>query len=145
MPEHSLRPGLTAATRASAAASWNENTVVLLDQVKLQLDEDEQMPVKSILEYYRCLRILGHAYAIVGQHKVPSKEKPASRWFSRLYPQASPDTVLRVASSSTLGPAELLAFVRQRDESPRARPVELIRQGYPQGEVLGKAWAEFEL
>ena len=130
-----------------AAKPNNEKTVVLSDHVKLQLDKDEQMPVKSVLEYYRCLRILGHAYAIVGQHKVPSKEKPGTDVvFAPLSINLRyPDTVLRIASASSLGPAELLTFVRQRDESTRARLVELVRQGFPQGEALSKAWSEFEL
>ncbi|CAE7471996.1 Dnmt3b, partial [Symbiodinium pilosum] len=123
-----------------AAKPRNEKAVVLSDQVKLQLDKDEQMPVKSVLEYYRCLRILGHAYAIVGQHKSTDVVfAPLS--INLKYP----DTVLRIASSSSLGPSDLLNFVRQKDESTRARLVELVRQGYPQGEALNKAWAEFEL
>ena len=122
-------------------------TVVLSDQVKLQLDKDEQGPVKSVLKYYRCLRILGHAYAVVGQHKVPSKDKPGKDvTFAPLSINLKyPDTVLRIATASSLGPSELLIFLRQRDESTRARLVELVRQGYPQGEALSKAWSEFEL
>ena len=104
--------------------------------------------MRSVLEYYKALRILAHGYAIVGQHKAPSKEEPGKDVvFSPLSDNMRyPDTILRIATAlSDMAPSSLLDFVRSRDEATRARMIELIRQGWPQGEVRNKSWREHEL
>ena len=54
------------------------------------------------------------------------------------------DPVLRVACSGDSS-SGLLEVVRSRDEATRARMIELVRLGWPQGEALNKAWSEHEL
>ena len=130
-----------------ASKPRNDKTIVLSDQVKLQLDKDDQVPVRSVLEYYKALRILAHGYAIVGQHKAPSKESPGTEVvFAPLSDNLRyVDTVLRIASTSNMAPGSLLEFVRFRDEATRARMIELIRVGWPQTKAINKSWAENEL
>ncbi|CAE7888131.1 unnamed protein product, partial [Symbiodinium necroappetens] len=55
------------------------------------------------------------------------------------------ETVLRIESTCELSPGNLLDWVRSRDEATRAHMIELIRQGWPQGESLSKVWSQHEL
>ncbi|CAE7488397.1 unnamed protein product [Symbiodinium sp. CCMP2592] len=130
-----------------AAKPHQDRTIVLGDQVKLQLDRDEAVPVRSVMEYYRGLRILANGYAIVGQHRAPSKQMPGTEVvFAPLSDNLRyADSVLRIASSCDLPAGSLLEWVRARDEQTRARMIELIRTGWAQGEALCKSWSEHEL
>ena len=133
----------------AASKPKNDKTIQLGEQVRLKLDQEEHIPIRSVMEYYRSLRILAYGYAIVGQHKMPSKEDPGKDvTFAPLSDNLRyPDTILRICCTalSDMAPSSLLDFVRARDECTRARMIELVRQGYPQGEALNKSWREQEL
>ncbi|OLP93135.1 hypothetical protein AK812_SmicGene25005 [Symbiodinium microadriaticum] len=81
--------------------------------------------------------------------EVQSKEDPGKDViFSPLSDNMRyPDTILRICCTALadMSPSALLDFVRSRDENTRARMIELVRQGYAQGEALNKAWREHEL
>ena len=89
----------------------------------------------------------------MGQHNVPSKEAPGTDIVLAplLDNMRYLDTILRVACAvlADMQPTALLAFVRSRDESTRARMIELIRSANPLGVASGrgvnKAWRENEL
>ena len=96
-----------------ASGPSQDRTITLAGQVKLQLDKDEPVPVKFLVDYYKGLRILAYGYAIVGSHKVKSMTAPG---FAPLgVVQGYADTVLRIASNLELGSGALLDFVRARD------------------------------
>jgi hypothetical protein len=130
--------------KASQVAAKEE--VSLGNHIKVQL-QSEPPPLKHTIQYYFGLRILGNAYAIVGQHKVESAVTPSKQVV------AAPlsvnldyaDFCLRKASECAMAPDLQLQWLQARDEHTRSRMVELMRQNYPQGEALEKALAETEL
>ena len=107
----------------------------------------EVEPIRSVYKYYVGLRILGNGYAITGQHKVDSKISPgilvAYSPFDTNLDFA--DVCLRRAHEIGVSGVSQLSWLTQRDEHTRSKMVELMRQGWPQGEALTRALAETEI
>ena len=107
-------------------------------QVHLEVNREAENEINSILEYYVCLRILAYAYSLVGQHKVPSSRDPSKAIvFAPLSVNLTyADECLKRAIT---GHTSSVAWLQQKDEWTRAKMVEYMRQGVPQGEALEDA------
>ena len=121
----------------------SERKIMLGANVTVKLDEPETVPIKSVIHYYNALRILGNAYALAGSNEVPSHADPKTRVRNcPLQVQLDySDFVLRMAAQAEAP----VSWVAERDETTRGRMVELIRQGWSQGEALSKAMVEQEI
>lgn len=119
-----------------------DRSIPIGDNIRLQLDRPQDTPPKSVVEYYTGLRVLCNAYSIAGCYQVDSKAAAGKVIMSPLSTNLNYcDFVLRVSCKHDLP----LSVIAQRHESCRARTVELMRQGWPQGESLAKALQECEL
>ena len=98
--------------------------------------------MKTVVEYHRALRVLGNAYCLVGSYDAPSQLQSSTKVkMAPLQAQLDyADMVLRVSSALAA-----VLWIRDRDEATRGRMVELMRQGWPQGEALTRAAAEQEI
>ena len=107
----------------------------------------EPAPIESVYKYYMGLRILANGYAIAGQHRVPSRvhhgtEVVFSPWDANVN---YADECLRKMYAVPMAPHLLLLWLTAKDELTRTKMVELMRNGWPQGEALVKAMAETEI
>jgi hypothetical protein len=109
--------------------------------VQLQVGKVEAPPIKRLARYYFGLRILGNAKSIAGCHKVESKIEGGKQVvFSPMGVNLDyADHWLRKTSSFSLPESVILDWALTRDEETRAKEVELVRGGWPQGEALTKA------
>ena len=131
---------------ASAAVPTSTQERDLGGQVRLSIGANAP-EVDSVYVYFMGLRVLGHAYALIGQHDVPSKAQPGA--FVRFAPwQVNAhyaDFCLRKVMTTSMSPAQQLPWFHTKDELTRTKMVELMRSGWPQGEALVKAIAETEI
>jgi hypothetical protein len=130
-----------------ASRPASEREVNLGGNVKLHLGDGvvDSLAIKSCVDYYWGLRVLGYANSIVGQHKATSME---SKGDLAVYAPLSvnmeyADLCLKRASAWKA--SDPLEWLRSKDETTRGRQVELMRMGWTQGEALTKALVEMEL
>ncbi|CAE7513615.1 DNMT3B [Symbiodinium sp. CCMP2592] len=120
-----------------------ERKISLGGNVTVKVDEQESAPLRNVFDYYHALRVLGNAYAIAGSTELPSQSDPTKA--VRMCPfQVQLDYANFVLRMSMQWEAPL-GWVKVRDEATRGRMVELMRQGWSQGESLARAMSEQEI
>jgi len=109
--------------------------------VQLNIGKADLPPIRKIARYYFGLRILANAKAITGCHRVESKlEANKHIVFAAFQPNLDyADYWLRKASAFNMAESVVLDWAKARDEETRAKEVELVRGGWPQGEAILKA------
>ena len=107
---------------------------------------EEPDPIMSIYGYYIGLRLLGNAYAITGQHEVPSKVQPGNVKYSPWHVNCLyAEFCLRKVMTTPMKADLQLDWLKEKDEITRTKMVEYMRAGWAQGESLTKALAELEI
>jgi len=111
---------------------------------KLQIGPDDKLILSSVIDYYFALRIEGNAWAKAGPLLADSKITPGQRVVQAPLSVNLDyaDSALRHASATNLPPAQMLAWMEQRDKATRTLMVRYMRRGWPQGEALTKALQE---
>ena len=115
------------------------------NNVRLIVDAESD-PVMNVYLYYMGLRVLGNAYAITGQHDVPSRAGSGNVRFAPWEVNCMyADSCLRKVMTTPVRQDLQLQWLQSKDELTRTRMVELMRTGWPQGEALTKAIADTEV
>ena len=130
--------------KASAGAS--RESVSLGSNIMVQVSS-EPPAIKTVVGYYWSLRVLAHAYALAGTHKVPSIASPSKQvTFAPLDINVQyADYCLRQVTEIVPNASQQLVWLQSKDENTRACMVEFMRQGQSQGEALQNASARTEV
>ena len=102
------------------------------------------MAVDSLAEYYICLRTLANAWALAGNYKVESLEKPGTQVLMMPLEAAMnyADRALRMAIIEGEGSR---SWLERKDLLTRGHMCTYLRRGWPAGEALAKALGETHL
>ena len=125
-----------------ASKPSSERKISLAANLTFRLDEVPDQQVKSLIDYFNAIRILGHAYALAGHFEVESQVPGTKVRMAPLQQQLEyADMLLRCASSLDAP----VSWVKCKDEATRSRMMELVRASWSQGEALSQAMKETEL
>ena len=112
--------------------------------LQLEVGAADSVQIGSVIDYYWGLRILAYAYAVAGHEQVESQVtvKTKVRNCPLDVNLDYADAALRDCMSLRLPGRSALAWLRSRDTLTRGVMVQLLRQGWPQGEALTRARRE---
>ena len=116
----------------------------LTDKHVLETDQDAEVSVKSVTDYYFGMRTLGLAYAKAGNFETESKlTKGAKVQYAELADNLDyADEALKFAVEKGLSGREQLEWLEETDLLTRGTMVHYMRQGWPQSEALIQARRE---
>lgn len=116
-------------------------SVPLNSTVSMNIGHDDELSIRSVVDYYWALRTQAYAWALAGNFEVDSISKPGTkvRFFGLTQSLDYADNCLRLVHEHGGGSR---SWLEQRDLLCRGKLVTYIRRGWPGGEGLEKALAE---
>ena len=113
-------------------------------KVRLEIDPRADASVRSVTDYYWCLRIMANACAKAGNYDVPSRIEPGTtvRFAPFGINLTYADETFRLTLAARMSASDAVSWYREKDTLTRGYMVSHMRAGYSQGEALVKALEE---